>query len=632
MEPEAFTDPAPLPAGVHHEAAAAGNGEATRQATEAMVAVLDGESDVRKILLRAAAGAGKSHALMHMVTTALENEACARVAVTAFANKQTFPLAAKLGEALGAAAVCLFVAESRLGDVPQEVSDNAAVATKANQIPDSARVVVGVSHKLGAMGERGRLLGHLGEGENGENPFDILFVDEAWQLPLHRYVTVEKLATLTVGVGDVGQLPPIDPSQNPWRGDPGYNPYRAWPTEYEGTADTFDIELPAVWRPTAEQLPLWRAFYPEWGELNCVAAPGDRSVELPELPEPARSVWRAVATGSPVLLEVEGLAEAEAPDIDPPLLAQIEALLEPLLDGGFAITAQAYDGLGRTTGAVHRVASGSPSGDPLVVVLATRNQAVDDAADMVARLTDKLGLPEGVIVASTVDSWQGQTNAITIAIHPLSGAEQLDDFNSAFGRLAVTCTRATHGLLMVARGGLKSLLGDAPARPGTPLGEPGNRTLPRQTHQRILAAFRRGTLRDDSVAPTLVGAPQRPVVPVEVPAQPSPAQPSTESTAEIRSSDRFEPHPDWKAAAEYATEAERALLVSLVALAGSSLAAPSVGDEVNDGVPLSLSWFAQKVTVRSDDVDDDTYTLLVDDGWAVVEPDPDAIRAALTAT
>ena len=63
-----------------------------------------------------------------------------------------------------------------------------------------------------------------------------------------------------------------------------------------------------------------------------------------------------------------------------------------------------------------------------------------------------------------------------------------------FGRLAVTCTRSTHGLLLVSRPGLDRLLNEAPARPGTPFGEPGNRTLPRQTHQRILATFTRGTL------------------------------------------------------------------------------------------------------------------------------------------
>jgi hypothetical protein len=334
---------------------------------------------------------------------------------------------------------------------------------------------------------------HLGPSANAKLPFDVLFVDEAWQLPLHRYTTVENLAPLSVGVGDVGQLPPIDPSANPWRGDPGYNPYRAWPTAYEDAGSTFVVDLPAVWRPTAAQLALWRAFYGDWNRLDCVAGAGDRRVDLPAMTGAAAAVWASVATGHPTLLEIDGLPDPDAADIDPPLLGVVEELLVPLLEGGFTIISKRYDGVGSTLDEV-RTASDSPAGNPLIVLLATRNQAVDDATAMVERLTEKYDLPDGVLLASTVDSWQGQTNAITVAIHPLSGADQLDEFNSAFGRLAVTCTRATHGLLLVARSGLDRLLGDAPARPGTPFGEPGNRSLPRQTHQRILATFSRATL------------------------------------------------------------------------------------------------------------------------------------------
>jgi hypothetical protein len=140
------------------------------------------------------------------------------------------------------------------------------------------------------------------------------------------------------------------------------------------------------------------------------------------------------------------------------------------------------------------VKPGTNTGDPLVAILATRNQAVDDAAEAVERLRKRHDLTERDLLSSTVDSYQGQTNGLTVAVHPLTGAAELNEFNSAFGRLAVTCTRATHGLLMVSRPGLDQLLGDAPARPGNPYGEPGNRQLPRQTHQRILATFARGRL------------------------------------------------------------------------------------------------------------------------------------------
>lgn len=478
---------------VHHAAAAAGNADATARTLAALSAALSQAADHERILLRAAAGAGKSYALARMVREALDHANCTRVAVTAFANKQVFPIAGTLGQALGPERICLFVADKRVPDIPTDVLPHVTVATKSRNIPSTARVVLGVSHKFGVMGEYGRTLGQLAAAGNGDRPFDVLFVDEAWQLPLHLYSRVSGYAPIVVGVGDVGQLPPIDPSQNPWRGDPGYNPYRAWPTAYEKDDKTVTVDLPAVWRPTAEQLPLWRAFYSDWDGLHCVAAPGDRSIEFPPLPEPAQSVWSSVATGVPTLLEIGGLSDPDAPDIDPPLLGIVESLLVPLLEAGFTTTQARYDGTGKPESTL-RVDSSTPTGDPLIVILATRNQAVDDAADIVDRLTTKYELPDGVLVSSTVDSWQGQTNAITVAIHPLSGADQLDEFNSAFGRLAVTCTRATHGLLLLARTGLDRLLADAPARPGTPLGEPGTRALPRQTHQRILESFARGML------------------------------------------------------------------------------------------------------------------------------------------
>lgn len=484
----------------HHSAAAAGNVATAAEATQALMRALNGVDDYDKVLLRAAAGAGKSYALVTMVKEALANPNCLRVAVTAFKNRQIYPLAKRLGGELGKEKVCLFVSAKRLDEVPENVIEAVTVRTRSSEIPDDVILVLGTSHKLGVFGEPKRLLDRLGAGANGETPFDVLFVDEAWEMALHLFNKVERLAPIAVGVGDVGQLPPIDPTQNPWRGDPGYNPYRAWPTAFERAATTYVVELPAVWRPAAEQLGLWRAFYDSWDRLDCVAAPGDRSVELPALTGSAADVWGAVATGSPTLLEVGGLDDPEAADIDQPLLAVVEDLLRSLLAGGFGFTEREYDDTG-APGPVVTMSSADPTGDPLIVILATRNQAVDDAAEMVERLTEELELPEGLLHASTVDKWQGQTNRITVAIHPLSGAAGLDDFNSAFGRLAVTCTRATHGLLMVARAGLDELLADSPARPGTPFGEPGTRALPRQTHQRILGAFSRGVLQVTQVAP-----------------------------------------------------------------------------------------------------------------------------------
>ncbi len=481
---------------IHHFNAASRNAAVADEATESLRNALSQSEPINRLLVRAAAGAGKSFVLKQLVVDAVSQTNCARVAVIAFTNNQIYPLAASLGKTIGVDRVCLFVAQDRFADVPDDARANATTATSTIGIPVDAKVVVATCHKLGALGERRRLLDHFGPGWNGEAPFDVLFVDEAWQLPHYLFDRVAKIAPIAVGVGDVGQLPPLEIGTNPWRGDPRYNPYRAWPTEFDEVDDTRtkSVELPSVWRPAAGHLDLWRAFYPEWTELNCVAAPGDRSLKVSgTMPDDYATIWSQVGTGVPTLLEVAGLPDAEAPDIDLPLMQQVEVLLDALLSSDFELLQAEYDGTGAPTGSMLTRRKGDGQSDPLIVILATRNQAVDDATDVVERLREKHSLLPTDLVASTVDSWQGQTNCITIAVHPLNGAAELDEFNSAFGRLAVTCTRATNGLIMLCRPGLGELLSQAPPRPGTPFGEPGNRHLPRQTHQRILASFARGT-------------------------------------------------------------------------------------------------------------------------------------------
>lgn len=481
---------------VHHEDAAVLNDRVADEASVELADMLSGASPVQRMLLKAAAGAGKSHALKRLVTEAAQHPHGRRIAVTAFTNKQVRPLAIDLGEALGRDAVAVLAGQSAFAEMPDEVLDATTVVASTQHLPAEVKVVIATVSRFGSPGESRRLRDHLGAGANGTSPFDVLFVDEAWQIAHHLFDKVTRLAPLWVGVGDVGQLPPLEIGANPWRGDPGYNPYRAWPTDYDSDPRTWARELPAVWRPAAGHLALWRAFYPEWASLDCVAAPGDRAIDVGSMDEDVAAIWRQVGTGVPTLLEVDGLPEPEAADVDLPLMDLIESLVDEFFAAKASLVSAVYDNdvPGRPTGAWQTTRPGEEHPDPLVTILATRNQSVDDAAEAVQRLQLKHGLTDRDIVASTVDSWQGQTNGITVAVHPLNGAAELDAFNSAFGRLAVACTRATHGLLMVARPGINELLAEAPARPGTPFGEPGTRQLPRQTNERILATFARASI------------------------------------------------------------------------------------------------------------------------------------------
>lgn len=76
---------------LHHDQAAAGNLQAAQSAVRTLSDALSGAPDYNKLLLRAAAGAGKSYALVRMVKEALDHANCTRIAVTAFANKFALP-------------------------------------------------------------------------------------------------------------------------------------------------------------------------------------------------------------------------------------------------------------------------------------------------------------------------------------------------------------------------------------------------------------------------------------------------------------------------------------------------------------------------------------------------------------
>ncbi|OWY62346.1 hypothetical protein B7486_58935, partial [cyanobacterium TDX16] len=349
MSSTGFAEPLdPPPDGArHHGDAAAENVQATSQAIESLDAALAGKADWERILLRAAAGAGKSYALKRMVDHAVSDAGCERVGITAYTNRQIQPLAADLGATLGRDRVCLRTSRDKAAELSDSVRDQVTVAEQDVDVPADAEVVVATASMYGYVGWRIR--NQLGNTAGG-NLFDVLFVDEAWQLPNYLYGPVARLARVVVGVGDVGQLPPLDPGANPWRGDPGYNPYRAWPTAYEDAEGTMSIEMPAVWRPTAPQLPLWRSFYPEWRSLDCVAAPGDRHIELGGLDGDAATIWAQVATGVPSLVEVDGLEDADAPDVDVPLLREVENWLDALFTSGFELHAQTYDDLGIPSG------------------------------------------------------------------------------------------------------------------------------------------------------------------------------------------------------------------------------------------------------------------------------------------
>lgn len=98
--------------------AAAGNIAAAGSSIKSLSDVLRAAAGYDKILLRAAAGAGKSYALVRMVKEALDRRHCSRRRHR-LRRQASFPLAERLGAELGTQRVCLFVAQDRRSEIPR---------------------------------------------------------------------------------------------------------------------------------------------------------------------------------------------------------------------------------------------------------------------------------------------------------------------------------------------------------------------------------------------------------------------------------------------------------------------------------------------------------------------------------
>jgi hypothetical protein len=103
-----FTPPLePAAPTVHHARAAARNAAVADEASGELRDALSGPAEIDRILLKAAAGAGKSYVLKRLVADAVQHPRCLRVGVIAFQNRQLWPIATSLGKTLGkGASVC----------------------------------------------------------------------------------------------------------------------------------------------------------------------------------------------------------------------------------------------------------------------------------------------------------------------------------------------------------------------------------------------------------------------------------------------------------------------------------------------------------------------------------------------
>ena len=372
------------------------------------------ESNQSLLVLKAPPGSGKTYVTLHAV--ALARHRGRRVAVATQTNKQAEDFCRRMAEDFPRFVVHRWASAGRrerpLGDSVRW--------HRGRDLPQGPCIVVSTSAKWGTSDL------------DGQDPFDVLFIDEAWQLCWADFMLFSGVASRFVLVGDPGQIPPVVPVDvSRWQTS-RRPPHVPAPEVIlrDKTLPTRRLELPVSTRLPPDTCALVQAFYDF--PFAAWAAPGERRLVLPtgnSDDSVADRVLALLTTGSTALLLLPTPAGGPPQEEDTELARAAAAVVRRALER-FA--------------SVHTESGEAPLRPEDIGLSATHRV-------MNTRLADALGDLAGQVSVDTPERWQGLERPLMVIVHPLSGVTQPSVFDLATGRLCVMTSRHSVGVVIVAR-------------------------------------------------------------------------------------------------------------------------------------------------------------------------------------
>lgn len=377
--------------------------------------------DGRICVVKAPPGSGKSHNLVHALADLVD--APVRVAIAAQTNNQVDDLCGQIAEAFPQADLVRFSSSGYSGSLP----NNVVVIDKVESLPYGPSLVVGTVAKFAIS--------------DVTDPYDVLFVDEAWQMTWADFLTLRDVAARYVLIGDPGQIPPVvSIDVDRWEVSP-VAPHRPAPDVILDNPDlgavTTRLFLDSCWRLPHDSVELVRHFYDF--EFSAQAAPGERFLRSRRVLDPSRVTDRAVAAladSSTVVLTHPSDTDGAVFDPDTELAEVVAELAHRLLELDCEYSAHPD----------HRSAPQplQPADIGIVSTHNLMNTAIESA------LAPELRGRNGIRV-TTPERWQGLQRPVMIAVHPLSGVEIPSSFDLETGRLCVMASRHRSACFFVTR-------------------------------------------------------------------------------------------------------------------------------------------------------------------------------------
>lgn len=279
------------------------------------------------------------------------------------------------------------------------------------------------------------------------HPYDLLAIDEAWQMSWADLMQCALLSATFMMIGDPGQIPPVVTIDvRRWETSPRA-PHEAAPEVVLSDSSLSDVRyvgsLPACRRLPHESVRFVKPFY----DFDFVAhvEPGERGVNLP-----AGHRLADLADGQPLVLTVRTPEHGPPIEVDPDIAAVTAELIADMLSSGASVrdggTARPLEVKDIGVSSSHRV--------------------------MNSAITAALAGFGGQLRVDTPERWQGLERPVMIVVHPLSGVTDPSAFDLETGRLCVMASRHQSALIVITRDHVRETLanfipsaGQAPGRP-----------------------------------------------------------------------------------------------------------------------------------------------------------------------
>lgn len=373
----------------------------------------------RFCVVKAPPGSGKSFHLLESLEEALDEGK--RIAIAAQTNNQVDDLCIRFGKRYPSHTVIRF--SSREFNAPDDFPDNVEIISDKADLPAGACTIVTTCSKLGHT--------------DLPASFDILLIDEAWQMTWATYLTLRTTAPRCVLIGDPGQIPPtVTVDCDRWETSAAAPHYPA-PQILLGidslAGQITTLELDKCWRLPHDSVLAIQMFYDF--NFGAVAAPGERFLRATKSGKGSSidSAIDLLGDHSTVILTFP-TDETGAPiETDQELAMFISDLTSTLLERQCLISTN-----DKEVSAPRRLTADD------IGIVSTHNQ-------MNTAISSTLSGAARAIRVTTPERWQGLERPVMIAVHPLSGVSVPSSFDLETGRLCVMASRHRSACIFVTR-------------------------------------------------------------------------------------------------------------------------------------------------------------------------------------